>query len=281
MKEIHMTVVTAEPLSETVGAEVVGVDCEQLLGDEALPAWTLDALEAYGALIFRGLHVDDATQVAFSKKLGRVETFGSGEHPEIFRVTLDPTKNRLAAYLRGTFDWHIDGCTDDVPIKATLLSAHAVAESGGETEFASTYAAYDELTHDEQVHLGSLRVVHTIEASQRLVNDDPSPEELAVWRSRPSKEHPLVWTHQAGRRALGLGATTSHVIGMDHAEGRALLDDLLARSTTPDRVYRHEWSVGDMVIWDNRGVLHRACRYDPTSPRDMHRTTLSGDEVIQ
>ena len=88
-----MTVITAEQLSDTVGAEVVGVDREQLLGDEALPAWTLDALEANGALVFRGLHIDDATQVAFSKKLGRVEMFGSGEHPEIFRVTLDPTKN--------------------------------------------------------------------------------------------------------------------------------------------------------------------------------------------
>ena len=84
-----------------------------------------------------------------------------------------------------------------------------------------------------------------------------------------------------GRRSLVLGATTSHVVGMDLDEGRALLADLLARSTTPERVYRHEWSVGDMVIWDNRGVLHRACRYDPTSPRDMHRTTLHGDEAIQ
>jgi len=80
---------------------------------------------------------------------------------------------------------------------------------------------------------------------------------------------------------LVLGATASHVVGMDRDEGRALLDDLLFRSTTPERIYRHEWSVGDLVIWDNRGVLHRACRYDPTSPRDMHRTTLSGDEAIQ
>ncbi len=91
----------------------------------------------------------------------------------------------------------------------------------------------------------------------------------------------MVWTHQSGRRSLVLGATSSHVAGIGRDEGRALLDDLLARSTTPDRVYRHEWSVGDMVIWDNRGVLHRACPYDPDSPRDMHRTTLSGDEVIQ
>lgn len=276
-----MTVVTIEKLSSTVGAEIVGVDGEQLLADEALPGWTLDALEANGALIFRDLHIDDATQIVFSKKLGRVVTLGSGEHPEIFRVTLDPAKNPAATYLRGTFDWHIDGCTDDVPIMATLLTAHAVAESGGETEFASTYAAYDDLTDDEKERCLSLRVVHTMEASQRLVNDDPSPDELALWRSRPSKEHPLVWTHQSGRRSLVLGATASHVAGMEPEESRALLADLLARSTTPDRIYRHEWSVGDMVIWDNRGVLHRACRYDPNSPRDMHRTTLHGDEPIQ
>jgi len=276
-----MTAVTIEKLSPTVGAEVVGVDGDQLLNDEALPGWTLEALEANGALIFRDLHIDDATQVAFSKKLGRVVTLGSGEHPEIFRVTLDPAKNPAAAYLRGTFDWHIDGCTDDIPIMATLLTAQAVAESGGETEFASTYAAYDDLTDDEKERCRSLRVVHTIEASQRLVNDDPSPDELAMWRSRPSKEHPLVWSHQSGRRSLVLGATASHVAGMDPDQSRALLADLLARSTTPDRIYRHQWSVGDMVIWDNRGVLHRACRYDPNSPRDMHRTTLHGDEPIQ
>jgi len=274
-------VVTAERLSATVGAEIVGVDVRQLLEDDALPAWTLEALEDHGALVFPDLHIDDATQVAFSRRLGRVETFGSGELPEIFRVTLDPTRNRAAPYLRGTFDWHIDGCTDDVPIMATLLAAHAVAESGGETEFASTYRAYDDLTDEERERYGSLRVVHTIEASQRLFNNDPSPEEVARWRSRPSKEHPLVWTHHSGRRSLVLGATASHVVGMDRDEGRALLDDLLFRSTTPERIYRHEWSVGDLVIWDNRGVLHRACRYDPTSPRDMHRTTLSGDEAIQ
>jgi alpha-ketoglutarate-dependent taurine dioxygenase len=276
-----MTVVSIEKLSPTVGAEIVGVGGEQLLNDETLPTWTLEALEANGALIFRDLHIDDATQVAFSKKLGRVVTLGSGEHPEIFRVTLDPAKNPAAVYLRGTFDWHIDGCTDDVPIMATLLTAHAVAESGGETEFASTYAAYDGLTDDEKEHCLSLRVVHTIEASQRLLNNDPSPEELAMWRSRPSKEHPLVWTHPSGRRSLVLGATASHVAGMDPDESRRLLSDLLARSTTADRIYRHRWSVGDMVIWDNRGVLHRACRYDSNSPRDMHRTTLHGDEPIQ
>jgi len=276
-----MAVMTTERLGDTVGALVTGVDNDRLLTDDDFPAWCLDALEANGALVFRDLHVDDATQVAFSRKLGKVELFGKGELPEIFRVTLDPEKNPAAAYLRGTFDWHIDGATDDIPIMATVLSAHAVADTGGETEFASTYAAYDDLTDEEKERFGSVRVVHTFEAAQRLSNDDPTPEQLAMWRKRPAKEHPLVWRHRSGRRSLVLGATADHVAGMDLDEGRTLLADLLARSTRPERVYRHEWSVGDMVIWDNRGVLHRALPYDPTSPRDMHRTTLAGDEAIQ
>jgi alpha-ketoglutarate-dependent taurine dioxygenase len=276
-----MATLTTEKLGTTVGALVEGVDGERLREDDELPALVLEALEREGALVFRDLHVDDATQVAFSRKLGQVEVLGEGEHPEIFRVTLDPAKNPVAGYLKGTFHWHIDGATDDIPIMATLLSAHAVAESGGETEFASTYAAYDGLSDDEKARLGEVRVVHSIEASQRLIEPDPTPEQVEMWRRRPAKEHPLVWRHRSGRRSLVLGATTSHVVGMDAAESRALLDELLGRATAPDRVYRHTWRVGDMVIWDNRGVLHRACPYDATSPRDMHRTTLAGDEPIR
>ena len=272
---------TTEKLTPTVGALVEGVDRDRLVEDEKLPAWTLDALEANGALVFRGLHLDDEAQVAFSRKLGTVEKLGKGEFPEIYRVTLDPKKNPSAVYLKGTFEWHIDGCTDDIPIMATMLSAHAVAESGGETEFASTYGAYDDLTDGEKERFERVRVVHTIEASQRLVNPDPTDEEVALWRRRPAKEHPLVWTHKDGRKSLVLGATTDHVVGMELEEGRALLRDLLDRSTVPERVYRHEWQQGDVVIWDNRGVLHRALPYDPSSPRDMHRTTFAGDEPIQ
>jgi alpha-ketoglutarate-dependent taurine dioxygenase len=275
-----MPVLTTEKLTPTVGALVEGIDRERLLSDDALPEMVLETLEANGALVFRDLHIDDATQVAFSKKLGHVEVFGKGEHPEIFRVTLDPQKNSAAAYLRGTFEWHIDGCTDDIPIHATVLSAHDVAATGGETEFASTYAAYDDLNDDEKEWLGTVRVVHTIEASQRLVNNNPTEKEVAIWRSRPAKVHPLVWRHRSGRKSLVLGATADHIEDMDLDEGRALLSDLLARSTRPERVCRHEWAVGDMVIWDNRGVLHRALPYAADSPRDMHRTTLTGDEPI-
>jgi alpha-ketoglutarate-dependent taurine dioxygenase len=274
-------VITTEKLSESVGALVHGVDHDVIRSDESFPQWCLAALEENGALVFPGLHLDDPAQIEWSNKLGTVEKLGKGEYPEIFRVTLDPAKNSAARYLRGTFDWHIDGCTDDIPIMATMLSAHAVAEEGGETEFASSYAAYDGLSDEEKAHAETLRVVHTIEASQRLHNPNPTDEEVANWRRRPPKVHPLVWTHLSGRKSLVIGATASHIEGMDEDEGRKYLHDLLVRSTSEDRVYRHTWSVGDVVIWDNRGVLHRACPYDPSSPRDMHRTTFTGDEPIQ
>jgi alpha-ketoglutarate-dependent taurine dioxygenase len=275
-----MTVAT-KALSETVGAEVLDVDRERLLHDPELPDAILEVLDRHGALVFRDLHVDDETQLAFSRKLGTVEKVGRGENPEIFRVTLDPSKNPVAEYLKGTFDWHLDGATDDIPIMATVLSAHAVASAGGDTEFASTYAAFDDLTADEQEWALDTRVVHSFEAAQRLVNPHPTEDELAWWRKRPAKVHPLVWRHLSGRNSLVLGATTSHIEGMDPAEGRAKLDELLDRATVPSRVYRHEWAVGDVVIWDNRGVLHRATRYDADSPRDMHRTTIAGVEAIQ
>ena len=276
-----MTAVATKPLGDTVGAEVLDVDRERLLHDDALPGEILDVLDRYGALVFRELHLDDETQLAFSRKLGTVEKVGRGENAEIFRVTLDPAKNPAADYLKGTFDWHLDGATDDIPIMATVLSAHAVASSGGDTEFASTYAAYDDLTEDEKEWALDTRVVHSFEAAQRLVNPHPTEAELAWWRKRPAKVHPLVWRHESGRNSLVLGATTSHIEGMDPAAGRAKLDELLDRATVPERVYRHEWAVGDLVIWDNRGVLHRATRYDSNSPRDMHRTTIAGVEAIQ
>ena len=109
---------------------------------------------------------------------------------------------------------------------------------------------------------------------------NPSPEELARWRMRPAREHPLVWTHRSGRKSLVLGTSADYVVGMDLDEGRALLADLLDRATRPGRVYSHHWSVGDTVIWDNRGVLHRATPYDANSSREMLRTTVLGDEPI-
>jgi alpha-ketoglutarate-dependent taurine dioxygenase len=281
-----MSLLTVKKLTTSVGAEVVGLDPESLAANDALAESVLDALEDNGVLVFPGLKLDPQSQVAFCRRLGEVDHSSDGHHPVagIYPITLDKSKNSSAAYLRATFDWHIDGCTpmgDECPQKATVLSAVQVAEHGGETEFASTYGAYDELSDEEKERFASLRVVHSLEASQRRVTPDPSPEELARWRARPSHEHPLVWTHRSGRRSLVLGASADYVIGMDLDEGRALLAGLLDRATGSDKIYSHKWSVGDTVIWDNRGVLHRAAPYDPDSPREMLRTTVLGDEPIQ
>src|SRR4029434_2951321 len=104
---------------------------------------------------------------------------------------------------------------------------------------------------DEKQRYDGLRVVHSFEMSQRYVNPEPTTRELKFWQTRTPKVHPLVWTHQSGRKSLVLGNTASHIEGMDEDEGRALLLDLLARTTVPENVYRHHWTVGDTVIWDN------------------------------
>jgi alpha-ketoglutarate-dependent taurine dioxygenase len=239
------------------------------------------ALEAHGALVFRALQLDDQLQAAFCKKLGEVRLWAGNPVPEIFEVSWNP-ENPYGDYLRGTLEWHIDGTIDqETPVKATILSAKVVAPQGGETEFASSYAAYDELPDEEKDRLAKLRVVHSFVASQRSTHPDPTPEQLADWKARGGKEHPLVWTHRSGRRSLVLSVSADYVVGMDPEEGRALLADLLQRGTTPDQVYRHSWSVGDMVIWDNRGVFHRVTPFDPSSRRVLHRCTLLGDEPIQ
>jgi alpha-ketoglutarate-dependent taurine dioxygenase len=277
---------TINKLTETVGAEVSGLDTERLGSDDALGHAVLEALEDNGVLVFPGVNLDPEAQVAFCRRLGDVDHSSDGHHrvPGIYPITLDTSKNSSAAYLRATFDWHIDGCTpidDGCPQKATVLSAVQVADRGGETEFANSYAAYDTLSENEKQRFGSLRVVHSLEASQRRVTPDPTPELLARWQTRRTHEHPLVWTHSSGRKSLVLGASADYVVGMDRDEGRALLAELLERSTAPELVYSHSWSVGDTVIWDNRGVLHRAAPYDPDSPREMLRTTVLGDEPIQ
>jgi alpha-ketoglutarate-dependent taurine dioxygenase len=281
-----MSLLTVTKLSESVGAEVIGVEPDRLASDDTVAAAVLEALEESGVLVLRGLHMQPETQVAFCRRLGHVDHSSDGHHPVagIYPITLDASKNASAAYLRATFDWHIDGCTpinDECPQKATVLSAVHVASRGGETEFANSYAAYDELNDEEMDRYGSMRVVHSLEASQRRVTPNPSADELQRWRARRTHEHPLIWTHASGRKSLVLGASADYIVGMDLNAGRALLSELLDRATTPDRVYSHKWAVGDTVIWDNRGVLHRAAPYDPTSPREMLRTTVLGDEPIQ
>jgi alpha-ketoglutarate-dependent taurine dioxygenase len=260
-------------LSPALGVEVTGV---RGLLDDTVVSRCLEALKWRGVLLIRGLHLDDDAQLAFSRRLGTVLAPGGRE---IMTVSLDPAKTPMAEYLKGTFHWHIDDTTNDVPAKATMLTARHVAMVGGGTEFASTYAAYENLPEHERKRYDGLRVVHSFEASQRLVKPEPAESELAGWRKGPKKETPLVWQRRDGRCSLAIGATTDHIVGMETAESRELLDELLAWSTQERFCYAHDWAVDDVVIWDNTGMLHRALPYDPASERTMRRTTIAGDEA--
>jgi alpha-ketoglutarate-dependent taurine dioxygenase len=265
-------VVETTALNPTIGVEVTGVED---LHDDTVISRCLEALKWRGVLVVRGLHLDDEAQLAFCRRLGTVLAPGGRE---IFTITLDPEKNRAAKYLEGTFFWHIDDTTNDVPAKATVLTARHVAMEGGGTQFASTYAAYEGLSEAERKRYDNLRVVHSFEASQRLVHPDPTAEQVADWRHLPTHETSLVWQRRDGRRSLVIGATADHIVGMDAAESRALLDELLEWSTQPRFSYTHDWSVGDLVVWDNTGILHRALHYDASSERELHRTTIAGAE---
>ncbi|MEU6644406.1 TauD/TfdA family dioxygenase [Saccharomonospora sp. NPDC046836] len=275
--------VTVTELTPTTGVEVTGLSGSRLV-DRRVAAECLRTLARRGVVIYREANVNDNQLVAFSRLLGDVVPIPNGAdkaHPEIQQITRDPAKSKLAAYREATFFWHIDGTSSEVPDKATLLTAKQVSDNGGgDTEFANTYAAYEALSDKAKAELENVRVVHSFTASQLLVYPNPSPKERAAWDRNPAREHPVIWTHQDGRKSLMIGATAGEVTGRSPEEGRALLDQLLDWSTQPQFVVRHKWRPGDLVIWDNTIMLHRALPYSETSARLMHRTSLAGEEAV-
>ena len=256
-------------LSPRIGS-LLEADVETLLRGD-LGAEIRALLEERGVVVFRELNLTDEQQTIFTTTLGPIAE-------EIFKISMDPLENPLFAYTKGAFFWHIDGTMSDVPIFASIMSGRRLSSVGGQTEFANTYAAYEDLPPSEQKALEKIRVVHMFEASQRMVNPEPDYRTVQDWQWFGPNVLPLVWTHRSGRKSLVLGATASHVEGMGAQESLALLTRLREHATQPQFVYRHEWTVGDLVIWDNTGTMHRAIAYPHDSGRLMHRTTIRGDE---
>ena len=271
------------PITPAVGLEVTGMTADQF-ADPTTAQDAQRALDEHGVVVYREVNLDDDQLLAFSRRLGTVVTQPTGEHrhPEIQTITMDPAKTNamLASFRQGNFHWHIDGATQETPQKATLLTARAVDPAGGDTEFANTYAAYAALSEAERSQIADLHVVHTFAHAQSLANPDPTDEERAAWDRVPARVHPLVWTRRSGRKSLLLGATAAEIVGWPAGESRALLERLLEWSTQPRFTLRHSWHVGDLVMWDNTGMLHRALPFEPTSVRLMHRTTLAGEESV-
>ena len=238
-----------------------------------------ELLEQRGVLVFPKIDFNDDEQVAFTSTLGTFAPELAGEI--IYKVTLDTEQNQRADYLKGSLYWHIDGTMNKVPILASLLSMKRLPSSGGgDTEFCNTYAAYDDLPDEDKRQYEKLRVMHSAWNTLFYYDPEPDIEVLRGMMRIGDADLPLVWKHKSGRKSLVLGATARHVVDMDFKQSAELLVQLRHWATQPQFVYRHKWSVGDLVIWDNTGTMHRATPYDPKSGRMLHRTKLEGEEAF-
>lgn len=274
--------------SATLQKPLIKIDLEPRIATEVkIDAATLasgahaaelrQTLEQRGVLIFREVHLNNEQQIALAQSLGTVVLQGDkGIQP----LSMDKKINPVADYQRGAIYWHIDGACDGTPNFAAMLSGRTIVDKGGETMFANTYAAWDDLPDDEKKQLENLRVIHSLETAQRMIVPQPSYNELRMWQGHPPRNQPLVWRHRDGRKSLVLGATASHIDGMGLEEGRLLLAKLLDWATQPQYVYTHHWKVGDLLIWDNTGTMHRVEPYDFDAGRLLYRTTLEGEELL-
>ncbi len=267
---------TIKNLTPRIATEIQA-DKGTLLGG-AHAAQIREQLEQRGVLVFPKIHFTDDEQIAFTQTLGTFAPEMRGE--KIYKVTLDTKVNQLADYLKGSLYWHIDGTMNAVPILASLLSSRVLAPSGGDTDFCNTYAAYDDLPDEDKRQIEKLRVMHSAWNTLFYYEPEPSIDTLRGMMAIGDRELPLVWTHRSGRKSLVIGATARHVVDMDFKKSVELLVRLRDWATQPQFVYRHKWSVGDLVIWDNTGTMHRATPYDPNSGRLLHRTKLEGEEAF-
>jgi alpha-ketoglutarate-dependent taurine dioxygenase len=272
---------TAIDLKPKIGSELKS-DAKTLL-DGSHTQEIRDLLVKRGVIIMRDIDLNDDQQRAFTRSLGdlRLGTVKKEGDEGLMKVTMDASVNpEYAEFFPGTFFWHMDGTYDAVPPFATVLTPRVLSKEGGETEFANTYAAYEDLPADEKAYLETLRVVHTMQAAIFPAIPDCTVEQFTKWFTYPRRTHPLVWRHKSGRKSLVLSTSGSHIDGLHPADSRALLDRLVAHTTQDQYVYRHRWRMGDLLMWDNTGTMHRVRPYDAKSGRELHRFTLNGEEPI-
>jgi alpha-ketoglutarate-dependent taurine dioxygenase len=243
---------------------MVETDVETLVSGAA-SAEIAELVQRRGVLVIRGALLDDAQQLAFTDTLGPLLSDKSGE---VYKVTYDPVESpNLYFYTPGNFFWHIDRTDSDVPPFITMLNAKRLPAEGGDTLFANTYAAYEALPEEDKALIERLYVVHRVTDSFRFV-PNLSEEQQAAFRAHEPKR----------RKSLITSTSGNEIAGMDKAEGEALLQRMMDWATQPQFVYRHQWQVSDIVMWDNTGTMHKAMPYAEDSGRLLHRTTVMGDE---
>jgi len=267
------------PVAPHIGAELSGIDVKSL--DDASFASIYRAWLDHNVLVIHGQHLDIPQFLTYSRRFGVLAPHPSRStrHPKFPEITMlginkfdaDGQLND-AIYRRGAEGWHTDGAYDAVPFKATQLYAVAIPSRGGDTLFASMYAAYDALPQSLKDRLQDRRGAFTYGGRQKraaLLNAED--------RDWKPVFHPIIRTHpETGRKALYFDpGKILRIEGLDESESDALIDELTERMIQPDAQYRHKWSVGDVVIWDNRCSYHLAAGdYPPEEDRIHWRVSI-------
>jgi alpha-ketoglutarate-dependent 2,4-dichlorophenoxyacetate dioxygenase len=272
-------------------AEVEGIDMRKPLSPDEVTA-IHDGMNEYAVLVFHDQYIDDEQQLAFSRSLGELEhsVGASLRAPEEYRLpttfadvsNLDKNHqpyardDRRRLFAIGNRLWHSDSSFKVVPAKYSLLHARSIPSKGGNTEFADMRAAYDALDAETKAEIEDLVCEHSqIFSRQQIGFFDLTEEERA--RFKPVRQR-LVRTHPVtGRKSIYLASHAGSIVGWPDPEARIFLRDLIEHATQREFVYAHKWRVGDLVMWDNRQVMHRGRPFPAHEPRDVRRTTLVGD----
>ncbi|MXW52412.1 MAG: TauD/TfdA family dioxygenase [Gammaproteobacteria bacterium] len=267
----------------TLGAYISNVDLSRI--SDSLAQALREAFHEFGVLIFPDQHLSAESQEAFGQVFGRIEY-------------LDPKKTRKSVYisntlnegkvmerskyskslLRGNEGWHTDSSYMPLSAKASCLSAVKVPKDGGGTGWADMRAAYAALDESTRRKIQDLSALHSLYYSQSKIGHIGKTGESYGFHTRGAPLRPLVKIHpETKRKSLYIGRHAYSIPGMDEDEARKLLNELLDFACQPPRIYEHKWNVGDLAIWDNRCVLHRARPYDVTEPRVLRHVRIAGE----
>ena len=273
--------ISIETTDATMGAYVSGVSLASFTDQEFEEIYA--AFLEHALLIFPAQNLTHKQQQAFAERFGEIEILVEGlktipvsnkpEHGKPYGS--DDHRTKL---LKGNEGWHTDSSYMPLSAKASVLSAHVIPNEDGETEWADMRDAFDKLDEATQTKLASLNAYHSYFHSQAKVGHQVKVGAGYGFFAGEPPLHPLVKVHpETQRRALFLGRHIKCIEGMSDADTEQLIEELTSFACQPPRLFKHQWSVGDVVVWDNRCLLHRARPYDMTQARVMMHTRVSGD----
>lgn len=275
--------VTITPMDATLGAVVTGVRLADLSDDEF--AEIMAAFYEHALLIFPDQHLSTEDQSAFGMRFGNIEYLAPGRDISSIPLSNQHADGSLATrhehlfkVLAGNEGWHSDSTYMPLASKCALLSARVVPDEGGETEWADMRAAWDALDTDRQQQLEDLSAYHSLYYSQAQAGFIHQTGDGYGYHDKGKPLRPIVKVHpETGKKALYTGRHAHDIPGMNTDESKALLDSLMEEACKPPRIYSHRWLPGDLALWDNRCLMHRARPYDKTQARVLIGTRIAGD----